>query len=166
MSRRIPKRYSQYGSWSVLCCVVLCCVGVVETDSNSDEVPTTSANKTLTNRFSVLVTADKQKLSNRIDECPPRLRKEGARCICCCRIEESDSDSDKDVVLYCRNECPTDIDKTVPGVRGCGEVDTDSESDDWCRLLEGSCLYLQINLCRVISSAFSGINVFRCFPHG
>jgi hypothetical protein len=48
----------------------MCCVGVVETDSISDDVQTTSANKTLTNRFLVLVTADKQKLSNRINECP------------------------------------------------------------------------------------------------
>eukprot|EP00978_Attheya_sp_CCMP212_P015967 scaffold41446_cov73-Attheya_sp.AAC.2 len=37
---------------------------------------------------------------------------------------------DNDGVLDCRDECPKIIDKAVPGLCGCGIVDTDSGSDE------------------------------------
>jgi hypothetical protein len=66
---------------------------------------------------------------------PPKLRKEGARCVCVCGcgVVDSDSDSDNDGVLDCRDEYPNDIDKTVAGLCGCGDVDTDSDSDEFLR---------------------------------
>jgi hypothetical protein len=44
-----------------------------------------------------------------------------------CGVVDSDSDPDKDGVLDCRDECPNDTDKMVPGLCGCGEVETDSD---------------------------------------
>jgi hypothetical protein len=35
-------------------------------------------------------------------------------CVCGCGVVDSDSDSANDGVLDCHDECPNDIDKTVP----------------------------------------------------
>ncbi len=59
--------------------------------------------------------------------------------MCGCRVVDSNLDSDNNGVLDCCNECSNDIDKTVPGLLGCREVeDTGSamnevpDCDDEC----------------------------------
>ena len=39
-------------------------------------------------------------------------------------------DSDEDGTADCRDLCPEDADKLVPGVCGCGVADADSDGDD------------------------------------
>jgi hypothetical protein len=94
---------------------------------------TTSAPKTLTNRFLVRVAAEKKQkqtlIATVIDECPLDCGK-NVPGVCGCGVVDSKSDYDIDGVLDCCDDCPNDIDKTVPGLCGCGELDMNSGSDE------------------------------------
>jgi hypothetical protein len=47
-------------------------------------------------------------------------------------VVDKDLGFDNDGVRDCHDGFPEIIDKTVPGLRGCGEVNTGSDSDDEC----------------------------------
>jgi hypothetical protein len=50
--------------------------------------------------------------------------------VCGCRVVDSDSNYDNYGVLDCRDECSKIGDKTIPGLCDCGEVETDSDSNE------------------------------------
>ena len=63
-----------------------------------------------------------------ICDCPTELevRNDVGQCVCVSGYERADDGSCTPVDL-----CPTDPDKTVPGICGCGVPDTNADSDDY-----------------------------------
>ncbi|GMU21970.1 MAG: hypothetical protein AMXMBFR13_20580 [Phycisphaerae bacterium] len=100
----------------------VCGCGVPDTDSDSDGTPDCNdgcpadSSKTSPGTCGCGVPdtdSDGDSVPDCIDNCP------GA----------PDVDTDNDGVLDCDDGCPNDMNKTAPGVCGCGVADTDSDSD-------------------------------------